>query len=113
MNFLYGNNSITNIIIRMQKIKFIDGERYLMCASHLDYSHENDFHTHRANITGKQYRCITCERKNIPSQSEYGIKKQNKELKETMVFLEKLGYDINSEIPIHEQFKQRHYNEHN
>lgn len=97
----------------MEKVKFIDGERYLLCASHLEYMHENDFSVQKASPTGRQYRCKICEKYNKLSQTEDGLKRQGKANKETLEFLEKLGYDIHSGISIHEQFKQRHYNEHN
>lgn len=97
----------------MEKVKFIDGERFLFCASHLDFVHEDHFSIQRANTTGKQYRCKTCEKNNILSQTEDGLKRQNKELQEAMEFLERLGYDIHCGVSIHEQFKRRHYNEHN
>lgn len=95
---------------KINKEVYMDDELYVWCSHHKDYLPYDEFET---NDKGeyKQF-CIKCSDEIYSVRNmnyTMGAKERNDYIQgESKIMLKSLGYDLESSIPIHEQFKMKH-----
>lgn len=95
---------------KYRKIIYVDDEEMVWCSHEKQYVSSFEFETNdKGNY--KQF-CINCSEKIYEGRNmnyAMGAKERNEYVEaEAKKMLENLGYDYQSNIPIHEQFKLRH-----
>ena len=88
----------------------VNGVDMCWCITHQDYLPCEEFYIRPKVPTGYDYRCSECARA-IAQKNRYdrlGYEKMDDKTA-TNVVLTILGYDPHSDIPVHEQFIQKHY----
>lgn len=90
--------------------KIVDGVDMCWCATHKDYLPCDQFYLRPKSITGHDYCCMECVK--VKSQlyryKRLGYDKMDDKTA-TNVVLSLMGYDPHSEVSVHEQFIQKHY----
>ena len=95
---------------KKNKIIYVDDEEYVWCSYEKEYLLYSEFET---NDKGeyKQF-CIKCSEEIYSSRNmnySMGAQERNQYVEEqSKLMLTRLGYDVNSEFSIHEQFLIKH-----
>lgn len=110
MNYLFTNNLIKNMGSKKNKIIYLDDEEHVWCSHEQEYVIYSEFETNQFG----EYRqfCMKCADK-IYSQRNmnytHGAQERAQYIEEqAKIMLTNLGYDVNSEFSIHEQFLIKH-----
>ncbi len=86
----------------------VDGKDLCWCTNHQGYFPCDQFYLRPKTGTGYDYNCMDCTKKKAYESREK--RKPDNTIDErtaAMNLLRNLGYDTDSEIPIHKQFEQK------
>jgi len=95
------------ILRQTQRLIVIDDIDHCWCSKHQEYFPCTEFNTQKNSSNGYQSCCKVCNKKyqaeQIPVDDiEDFIIRQSK------IMLSNLGYDVESEVPVSEQFRKKH-----
>lgn len=82
-----------------------NGEKLQLCTNCEEYLPFESFTVNQRTSTKRNYVCKTCHNSKVRSRKKVVV--SDKIVSDQI--LTSLGYDVESDIPIHEQFKIRHY----
>jgi hypothetical protein len=87
-----------------------DGELFCWCVKHNDYFPCEDFYKRDRTSTGYDYNCMTCIKEQAKKSREKhrAIPKENEKQISDHI-LTRLGYDTQSDVPVHEQFLKKYH----
>lgn len=87
------------------RLVVVDGEQMCWCAREQKYHPCIEFSINKKSWTGFNYTCKNCVQEKLTSVQ---ISPNEDGYDEAIGVLKRLGYDLNSEIPVHQQFKMKH-----
>jgi len=94
--------------VQSERLILRDGEEFCWCTSHQEYLPCEGFYIREKTGTGFDYKCKQCL-KDLQKQNraKTAIPKIN-EREIANDILTRLGYDLNSDIPVHEQLMKKY-----
>jgi hypothetical protein len=91
----------------MDKLIQIDGEDMCWCNNHKKYFSCSEFTRNNRNKHGYQNQCKVCLAKNRAGVRGDDYIENETDMMKAHILLQRLGYNIESETPIHQQFKEK------
>jgi hypothetical protein len=87
-----------------------EGVSLCWCAMHKEYLPCDQFYIRERTGTGYDYNCMTCikEQAKRSREKNRSIPKENEKQISDHI-LTRLGYDTQSDIPVHEQFLKKYH----
>lgn len=92
---------------QIPKLIYIDDEEWAWCKNEQEYKPVSEFEPHANTRHGYHFHCRECWIEIMSNTSSQETRRKN-ENKMTSFILTKLGYDVKSDLSVHEQFLIRH-----